>query len=317
MMAGEPAARDGALVEETLLWDAVARWQALVRLRREQFERLRSETPDPEDYWRRRSANYYGAVRARREPDAFVRAVMDACRDAEAHDARWATGAEPPPATVLDVGGGFGAVAVPLAASGRRVTAVEPHPSMVHLLGEWAADERVSHRIRVVQEPWPLAASQVGPHDVVVCSHVLYPIEDVVPFLDALVAASRRACLVTLRLGAAELAPPDLFERLHGERRVPQPGFGDLCAVLADRRIPFTARTYESDSTWSFADLDEAEEIVSEALLAAGRPDARAVIREWAAGALEMRDGRLVAEGRRTLAGIAAIGPGGAQPTRS
>ena len=181
------------IVGPELLWDAVARWSAMVRLRREQFERLRVDRPDPRDYWQRRAHSYFEAVRTRHDPGEFVRMVVAACQDAESHDARWATGAEPPPATVLDVGGGFGAVAVPVAGRGRRVTVVEPHATMVELLKRWAAQERVRERIRVVQEAWPAAVAGIEPHDVVVCSHVLYSIEDVVPFIDALIAVTRRA----------------------------------------------------------------------------------------------------------------------------
>ena len=73
-------------IDLALLTDAVARWQALVRARREQFERLRVEPADPGAYWRTRSRNYYSAVRQRTEPDPFVRAVLEACREAESRD---------------------------------------------------------------------------------------------------------------------------------------------------------------------------------------------------------------------------------------
>ena len=297
-----------------LLTDAVARWQALVRARREQFERLRVEPADPGAYWRTRSRNYYAAVRQRTGPDPFVRAVLDACREAESQGARWATGAEPPPATVLDVGGGFGAVAVPVALSGRRVTVVEPHPSMVELLGEWATEVGVSDRVGVVQEPWPLAAPMGEQHDVVVCSHVLYPIEDVVPFVRALVASARRGLLITLRLAGIEQAPAELFRELHGEDRVPQPGFADLCAVLLQQGLSFESSTYETETTWSYVDLDEAETVLAESLLVAGRPEALARIRAWASEALIDEGGRLSTGHRRSMAGIATLVP---QPTRS
>ncbi len=298
------------VVDPALLWDAVARWSAMVRLRREQFERLCVDRPDPRDYWQRRALNYFEAIRTRHDPGEFVRTVVAACQDAESHGARWATGAEPPPATVLDVGGGFGAVAVPVAGRGRRVTVVEPHPSMVQLLERWATQERVADRIRVVQQPWPPAAAEIEPHDVVVCSHVLYPIEDVVPFIDALIAATRRACLITMRLGGPEQAPGALFRDLHGEERVPQPGFGDLCALLAGRGLHFDATTYETDATWSYADLDEAEAVLAESLLVTTRPDARTRVRAWAEATLVPEAGRLVAPHRRVLAGIATLRPG-------
>ncbi len=290
-----------------LLWDAATRWQALVGARREQFERLRTESPDPAAYWRRRAPSYYAAVRASTGPDAFIRAVLAACSESEAFDARWATGAEPMPATVLDVGGGFGAVAVPVALTGRRVTVVEPHSSMVELLREWTTEVGVSDRVRVVQAPWPLAAPGSERHDVVVCSHVLYPIDEIAPFVQALLAAARRACLITLRLSGIEQAPAALFREFHGEERVPQPGFGDLCALLAQLSLPFEATTYESESTWGYTDLDEAVEVLAETLLVGGRPEARERIRAWAEATLAKEGSRLVAPRRRTMSGIATL----------
>jgi hypothetical protein len=136
---------------------------------------------------------------------------------------------------------------------------------------------------------------------------VLYPIDEIVPFVQALLAAARRACLVTLRLAGIEQAPPVLFRELHGENRVPQPGFGDLCAVLAQLSLPFEATTYESESTWSYADLHEAVEVLAETLLVGGRPEATERIRAWAEATLAKEDGRLVAPRRRTMSGIATL----------
>ncbi len=297
------------LRDRALLWDAVERWRVLVRLRRDQFERLRTERPDPDAYWARRAGNFFEAVRRRQDPGPFVREVVAACQEAESHGPRQAAGAELSPATVLDVGGGFGAVAVPVAERGHPVTVVEPHPAMLELLVRWATEAGVRGRLRVIAAGWPEAASSVAPHDVVVCSHVLYPIEDVVPFVRALVAATRHACLITLRMAGIEQTPDQLFRELHGEDRVPQPGFGDLCGVLAAAGIPFEVTTFETEASWSYADLDEAEALLSEGLLVADRADARARVRAWAADVLRPSQGRLALPERRVLEGVATLRP--------
>jgi SAM-dependent methyltransferase len=282
-----------SVVEAGLLWQAVERWRMLVRLRREQFERLLGEArrKDDDAYWSHRVASYYENVRRLRGPGPVVEAVVAATRPGD---------------SVLDVGGGFGAVAVPVAASGRRVTVVEPSGSMVEYLGRWAADAGVSDRVVAVRSPWEEA--DVAPHDAVVCAHVLYPIEDVVPFLARLRAAARSTCLVALRLTAPESAPAELFVELHDEERVPQPSFGDLCAVLGELSWGFEASVHAIDSTWSFDTLDEAVDSLSQSLLVAEREDGRARVREWATANLREEGGRYLPPRPQASVGIARLG---------
>jgi len=72
-------------------------------------------------------------------------------------------------ATALDVGAGFGALALPLAARLTRVTALEPAPAMAQALRR-AALACGADNLAVVEAPWPRC--DVDPHDVVVCAHV-------------------------------------------------------------------------------------------------------------------------------------------------
>jgi S-adenosylmethionine-dependent methyltransferase len=77
---------------------------------------------------------------------------LDAVRralDAELEAARERRGGEPP--RVLDVGGGSGTLAVPLAAAGCLVTVVEPSPNALATLHRRAQEHGVSERITAVQ----------------------------------------------------------------------------------------------------------------------------------------------------------------------
>jgi len=77
---------------------------------------------------------------------------LDAVRralDAELGAARERRAGEPP--RVLDVGGGSGTLAVPLAAAGCAVTVVDPSPNALATLHRRAAEAGVSDRITAVQ----------------------------------------------------------------------------------------------------------------------------------------------------------------------
>jgi len=308
---------------------AVARWEALVRRRREQFERLRGDNRagDPDAYWRRRVGNYYEAVRGGRGSAGagpIVRAALAACERAAAGtaegggpsrpDAQGGISAggggsvSPRRTTVLDVGGGFGAVAIPLARAGHHVTVVEPSPAMREYLDRWVTEEGLADQVITVSTGWMEAATDR--HDVVLCVNVLYPIEAIEPFLGKLRSATGYACLAAMRTSAWEIAPAELFRALHGEERVPPPTFGDLCAVLGELAVPFAAEFAAIERDWSYADLDEAEEVLAETLLVAERPAQRRRVREWAAANLLPRGGRLeVATPDPGLDGIATIRP--------
>jgi SAM-dependent methyltransferase len=267
-----------------------------VRLRREQFERLIGEVrrKDDDAYWSRRVASYYENVRRLPGPGPVVEAVLSVTRPGD---------------TVLDVGGGFGAVAVPVAETGRRVTVVEPSGSMLEYLDTWAEDAAVQDRVRAIRSHWEDV--EVPPHEVVVCAHVLYPIEDVAPFLAKLRRAARSACLVALRLSAPESAPADLFAELHGEERVPQPAFGDLCAVLGELGWPFEASVHDVDSTWSFDSIEEAVDSLAQSLLVANGPEGepgRERVRRWAEENMRVESGRFLPPRSQADVGIASLG---------
>ena len=90
-----------------------------------------------------------------------------------------------PDSTVLDVGGGAGRIALPLALNCSHVTVVEPSESMVEGLRE-AADEADIKNVTVVQSLWEDA--KIEPADVVICAHVLYGVADAEPFIRKLEA---------------------------------------------------------------------------------------------------------------------------------
>lgn len=134
----------------------------------------------------------------------------------------------PPVLDVLDVGGGTGGFAVPLAGLGHRVTVVDPSPDALAALQRRAGEAGVA--VRAVQGDAVdlldvVAASSA---DLVLCHGVLEHVDDprgVAPSLDALVAVLRPGG--TLSLLVASRNAVVLARAVAGR-------FGEARAALAD-----------------------------------------------------------------------------------
>jgi SAM-dependent methyltransferase len=109
---------------------------------------------------------------------------------------------------VVDVGGGTGGFAVPLARLGHRVTVVDPSPDALAALQRRAAEADVADRVRPVQGDAGALVPIVGAEaaDVVLCHGVLEYVDDPAAALhDAakvLRASGLLSVLVSQRLGA-------------------------------------------------------------------------------------------------------------------
>ncbi len=95
--------------------------------------------------------------------------------------------------TVLDVGGGTGGFAVPLARAGHRVTVVDASPDALAALSRRAAEAGVAERVRAIQGDGDALAGLVEPAsvDLVLCHAVLEVVDDPAPVASALAGALR------------------------------------------------------------------------------------------------------------------------------
>lgn len=100
-----------------------------------------------------------------------------------------ARGVEHP--SVVDVGGGSGGWAVPLAAAGCLVTVVEPNPNALATLRRRAAEEGVSERITVVADDSDALGAHVAPGsaDLVLAHGLLEVVDDPAAVVAALSVA--------------------------------------------------------------------------------------------------------------------------------
>ena len=139
-----------------------------------------------------------------------------------------------PDTTVLDVGGGAGRLALPLALRCRQVTVVEPSAGMVEQLEEGAREADITN-VTSVQSSWEEVDSQ--PADIVLCAHVLYGVADIVPFVRKLEAGAREKVLVLMFMDSPQSHLAPLWEQVHGETRINLPALPELLHVMWEMGI--------------------------------------------------------------------------------
>ena len=135
----------------------------------------------------------------------------------------------PNDATVLDVGGGAGRFALPLATRAKHVTVVEPSADSVETL-KARADEAGLSNITVINESWEDAEAPAA--DMVLCSLVLHHVADAAPFVAKLQRhAAGRVAIVEMMETPGALEIP-FYERVHGTAPTPLPGLPDVLRLL-------------------------------------------------------------------------------------
>ena len=255
--------------------DFIERWRRIVEERRRQtdaaYARLGRTTAD---YWARRAGRFAAFSRETR-PDPFLEKVLGYV------DGR---------STVLDVGAGAGRHSVPLARVVRRVLAVEPSLAMASRLREWAQEEGLGN-IEVIEGAWPDVNAPTC--DVVICSHVLYPVAEIEPFLRKLHDSARRYCFLWLHGEQIALESLGLWERFHGEPRARQPTFRDALPVLWQIGLRPNLEMRVLPETWSWGSMEEAAQNFREHLAILEDEATEARLRQELAAVLVQREGRL------------------------
>jgi SAM-dependent methyltransferase len=160
-------------------WNAL--WLELVEIKARSRER-KSAVNANSDLWADRARDFKEGVKRKwARPDSsreFILSRLD------------------PDGTVLDIGAGTGAWSVLISPRVKHVTAVEPSPSMIEVMRESLASEKISN-VSIVQGEWPDVA--VEPHDYSLCSHAMYASRDLRAFVLQMAARTRRICFLLLR----------------------------------------------------------------------------------------------------------------------
>ena len=132
-------------------------------------------------------------------------------------------------ADVLDVGGGAGRFALPLATRAKHITVVEPSTDSVEMLKTRAAEAGLAN-ITVINEPWEDAEAPSA--DMVLCSLVLHHVPEAAPFVAKMQEHARaRVVLVEMMEAPGALEVP-FYERVYGSAPTPLPGLPNVLDLL-------------------------------------------------------------------------------------
>ncbi len=202
--------------------------------------------------------------------------------------------------SVIDIGAGTGRSCLAYAAEGLRVVAVEKDPGMAAGLREAAERRRLS--IEVIEGEWPRVFAPVL--DVVTCSHVVYDVPTLGPFLHAMTSHARLGVVIELSTEHpwAHLAP--YYRALHDLDRPDGPTLDDFLDVVRSvaGKDPVVVRWERPGGLW-FESWDEILDLYAKRLvLPAAR---REELRDLLASEVREEDGRLfVGASTRSLATV-------------
>jgi SAM-dependent methyltransferase len=255
---------------------AVERWQAILMARAQQMDAAYARLGRTSaDFWDRRAKGFHRTTRDTVDP-LFAR-----LRDEVTSNT-----------TVLDVGAGTGRFTLALAPLVRHITVVEPHATMLSYLRQ-DARERHYTNLSLLQTTWQDAPSDLTA-DIVICSHVVYPILDIEPFLAKLRAATGRACYLYVRANHIDAVTGHLWQHFHGDERRLPPSYIHVLDVLFEMGIYADVEIVKLPLTMSFPSLDVAVDEMTEQLILADDEKTRAQLRQLLEKWLIERNGILL-----------------------
>ena len=248
---------------------AIERWRELIRARAEQMDAAYARLGRTSaDFWDRRARAFHRATRESASGDPFYRRVRERVTSQ---------------LSVLDVGAGTGRFALALASRARQVTALEPNASMLNYLRQEIEAAGLTNLV-TAQGRWEDAPADLRA-DIVICSHVLYPILEIAPFLEKLNAACEQACYLYLRATQIDMLTAPLWKHFHGDERQLAPGYIHALDVLYELGIYANVEVVTVPFTLNYPALQDAEDELMEQLIledtAQTRRELRGLLENW------------------------------------
>lgn len=159
--------------------------------------------------------------------------------------------------TVLDVGGGSGLMAVPIAQKVRRVTVLDISNGMLNLLKSKTESMRISN-ISILNKNWYEidVESEIEPHDVVLASRFLPMGSRLQSSLEKMNSVAKKYCYVTWRAHSFDSVEAESC-RLLKKEYVPYPEYPVIYNSLYQIGIKADIQIFESTSRTYFQNLNE------------------------------------------------------------
>lgn len=256
---------------------AVERWEELLDARAQQMDAAYAQLGRTSaDFWDRRAKGFHRTTKATVVYDPFLHRLQQVVT---------------PQTTVLDVGAGTGRLAITLAPQAQEVIAVEPNAAMLDYLHH-DADEQGLTNLTYLQTTWQDAPENLST-DIVICSHVLYPIRDIVPFLAKLKAATRDACYIYMRATPIDAVTGHIWQHFHGNERCLPPGYIHALDVLYEMGIFASVEIVETPQSLRYSSLDVAVGELVEQLILPDNEQVRMELRGLLEGWMIEQDGML------------------------
>ena len=139
-----------------------------------------------------------------------------------------------PECSALDVGGGAGRMALPMALKCEHVNVVEPSDSMITQLRESAMESGIDN-VSVTQASWEDA--KVAAADVVLCAHVVYGVADIEPFVRKLEAHANSLVVLLAFIESPMNRISRFWKPVHGDERIDMPALPELVNALWEMGI--------------------------------------------------------------------------------
>lgn len=267
---------------------AVQRWKAILDARAQQMDAAYAHLGRTSaDFWDRRARGFHRSTKDTVSHDPFY---LRLCNKVSSHT------------TLLDVGSGTGRFSLALAPLVNHIIAVEPSKAMLDFLRQDAIEKDVRN-ISNVQSTWQEAPDNLQA-DVVICSHVVYPIMDIEPFLSKLHKASLQSCYIYARASHIDALTADLWQHFHHVERCMPPSYIHVLDVLYELGICANVEIVSLPPSLRFPSLDVAVTEMAEQLILPEdeqtRLELRALLEKW----LIESDGMLMPPLQKMLSAI-------------